>query len=409
MNKKILISAAVVAVVVIGAGTAYWNAKPRLDPEIQKRIDIIVKGREWNPYGNGKERTPSWPLIAKISQEPKLEQWDAKHQQPQVMFTFGRDNPIYTMNINGTDVRLLVDREELGELPASGYNIRSSNGRYLSMHYARGLDPTACLIYDLKDRKIVAKMRTCWDGTFSHDSRSYYYSDTSPIHNQPRKIDLATGDESNLLPEKFTIDGELYYLGGDTQTFMINDELSLLIWSGSKTNPGGEIIKRVQVGFDLDTFKLKEVKNYLDPACQDQFDYNPNQNYFICGDNMSRENYVFSKANPDKQIENAPIRNVIQQGGWYFKGSSGNYGNTLVRYRQPNEAGMFDKITYYYKLQTGKKGDFDRLSHLNMFIPQNLAQNFDQVDLGSFFPPIPTQEQYDESYQRQLKARKEGK
>ncbi len=124
---------------------------------------------------------------------------------------------------------------------------------------------------------------------------------------------------------------------------------------------------------------------------------------------MSGENYVFSKANPNKKIENAAIRNVIQQGACYFNESSGISGNTLVRYRQSNEAGMFDKMTYYYKLQTGKKGDYDRLNHLNIFIPQNLAQQFDQVDLGSFFPAIPTQEQYDESYQRQLKALKEGK
>ncbi len=408
MNKNVLISAAIAAVVVIGAGTAYWNSKPRLDPEIQKRIDIIVKGREWNPYGNGKERTPSWPLIAKISQEPKLEQWDAKHQQPQVMFNYGRDSTIYTMNINGSDVRILLDRDELGKLP-TGYNIRSPNGRYLSTHYAFNLDQTPCLIYDLKDRKIVAKMRTCWDGTFSQDSRSYYYSDTSPIYSQPRKIDLATGEESNMLPEKFTIDGDVYYPGGDTKTFMINDALNLLIWSGSKTNPGGEIIKRVQAGFDLDTLKLKEVKNYLAPVCKDQFDYNPNQNYFICGYNTRRENYVFAKTNPDKQIENAPIRNVIQQGAWYFNESSGIYSNTLVRYRRANERGVFDKIAYYYGIKVGSKGDYNRLAHLNMFIPQNLAQQFDQVDLGSFFPPIPTQEQYDESYQRQLKARKEGK
>ncbi|SDH60346.1 hypothetical protein SAMN04488136_12131 [Vibrio xiamenensis] len=408
MNKKILISAAVVAVVVIGAGTAYWNSKPRSAPEIQERIDRIVKSREWNIFGNGKQRIPSWDITVELPKKITLEKWDTVHSQPQVMFHYGRDGTIYTMNINGSDMRLLLDREELGKLP-TGYNVRSPNGRYLSTHYSFNLDRTPCLIYDLKDRKIVAKMRTCWDGTFSQDSRSYYYSDTSPIHNQPRKIDLATGAESNVLPEKFTIDGELYYPEVDTQTFMINDELNLLIWSGSKTNPAGEIIKRVQAGFDLETLKLKEVKNYLTPACQDQFDYNPNQNYFICGDNMSHENYVFSKSNPDKQIENAPVRNVIQQGAWYFKGNSGNYGNTLLRYRQPNEAGMFDKITYYYDLQLESKDDYKSLNHLNLFISQNLAQQFDQMDLGSFFPPIPTQEQYDESYQRQLKARKEGK
>ncbi|MHC6530201.1 hypothetical protein ACX806_22225, partial [Vibrio proteolyticus] len=108
MNKKILISAAVAAVVVIGAGTSFWYSKPKLDPEVQKRIDLIVMDRELNPWGNRKDRIPDWKILAKMPKNPPLEQWDAVHEQPQVMFNYGKNNTIYTMNINGTDIRKLL-------------------------------------------------------------------------------------------------------------------------------------------------------------------------------------------------------------------------------------------------------------------------------------------------------------
>ncbi|GAA5644933.1 hypothetical protein [Vibrio proteolyticus] len=406
MNKKILISVTVATVIV--CGTLFWVTKShKVDPEFQVQLDWIAYDHLMNP--GRKTRTPNWKITVEMPKNSAVERWDAVNKQPQIMFHYGRDGTIYTMNMNGTDVRLLLDRDELGELPASGYDIRSPNGRYLSIHYALNLDPTACLIFDLKERKIVTKLRSCWDGTFSKDSQSYYYSDLSPAHRQPRKVNLISGKASDVLPETITIDGSKYYPETQTQTFMINEALNLLIWSGAKKNPGGEIIERVQVGFDLETLALKEVKNYLAPECQGSFNYNPNPDYFICGYRVEQQNFVFSSSEPDEKIENASIRNVIKRNAWYFNGSANNYDNTLLRYRQPNEAGMFDKIKYYYELEIGNKDDYDRLSHLNLFIPDSLLYKFEQVDLKSFFPAIPTQEQYDESYRRQLKARKEGK
>ncbi|NAW56028.1 MULTISPECIES: hypothetical protein [unclassified Vibrio] len=405
MNKKILISANVATVIACGA--LFWVTKShKVDPEFQVQLDWIAYDHLMNPGRT--DRTPNWKINIEMPASPPQEHWGAVYKQPQIMFNYGRDGTIYTMNMNGTDIRLLLDREELGKLP-TGYNIRSSNGRYLSTHYAYNLDLTPCLIFDLKERKIVNELRSCWDGTFSKDSQSYYYSDTSPAHRQPKKVDLKSGNISNVLPENLTIDGTTYYPETQTQAFMINEALNLLIWSGAKKNPSGEIIERVQAGFDLETLQLKEVKNYLVSACQDGFDYNPNRDLFICGYRTRNENQVFLFENPEKEIENAPVRNVIKKNAWYFNGFANNYDNTLLRYRQPNEAGMFDKIKYYYELEIGYKDDYDRLSHLNLFIPDNLASQFDTFDLKSFFPAIPTQEQYDESYQRQLKARKEGK
>lgn len=405
MNKKLLISAAVAAMVVIGAGTSFWYSKPKLDPEVQKRIDLIVMDRELNPWGNRKDRIPDWKILAKMPKNPPLEQWDEVHEQPQVMFNYGKNNTIYTMNINGTDIRKLLDRDKLGELPASGYNMRSPDGRYLSIHYFYGLANFTCLIFDLKERKIVNKLSSCGRAKFSNDSQYYYYSDSSPIHRQPIRITLDTGKSDDLMPDDFVINGATYYPSTETQTFMVNKELNLLIWSGAKENPGGEIIDRVQAGFDLKTLKLKEVKNYLMPDCQDGFDYNPNREYFICGYSTRNENKIFSTSEPTIEIENALLRNVIKPNAWYFEPK----GNQLLRYRQPNEVGIFDKIKYYYEIDVADDKDTYRLNFLNVFIPEYLASQFDTFDLKSFFPAIPTQEQYDESYQRQLKDRKEGK
>ncbi|NAW55943.1 hypothetical protein, partial [Vibrio sp. V36_P2S2PM302] len=318
MNKKILISAAVAAVVVIGTGTSYWYSKPKLDPEVQKRIDIIVKGREWNPYGNGKERTPSWKIVTKIPENVPLEKWDTVHKQPQIMFHYGRDGTVYTMNMNGTDVRQLLHRDELGELPYRGADLRSPNGRYLSLRYYTGLANFTCAIFDLKERKTIKKMNSCANASFSQDSQYFYYLDAGVAHRQPIKLDLTTGKASNLLPEKVTIKGTAYYPATQTQTFMINEVLNLLIWSGAKRDSGGDIVKRVQAGFDLKTLKIVEVKSYLAPACQDGFDYNPNRDYFICGYKTREENKVFSSSEPAFEIENAPARNVIKLNAWYF-------------------------------------------------------------------------------------------
>ena len=402
MNKKILISATVATVIACGA--LFWVTKShKVDPEFQVQLDWIAYDHLMNP--GRKDRTPNWKITVEMPKNSTVERWDAVNNQPQIMFTYGRNNTIYTMNMNGTDVRKLLDRDELGELPASGYNMRSPDGRYLSIHYFYGLANFTCLIFDLKERKVVKKLSSCGRAKFSNDSQYYYYSDSSPIHRQPIRITLGTGKSDDLMPDDFVINGATYYPSTETQTFMVNEELNLLIWSGAKENSGGEIIERVQASFDLKTLKLKEVKNYLMPDCQDGFEYNPNRKYFICGYSSRNENKIFSSSKPTMEIENALLRNVIKPNAWYFEPK----GNQLLRYRQPNEIGMFDKVNYYYEIDMGDNKDTYRLNFLNLFIPENLENRFDSVDFKSVFPAIPTKEQYDASYQRQLKEVKKGK
>ncbi|MHC6528737.1 hypothetical protein ACX806_14750, partial [Vibrio proteolyticus] len=232
-----------------------------------------------------------------------------------------------------------------------------------------------------------------------------YYSDSSPIHRQPIRITLGTGKSDDLMPDDFVINGVTYYPSTETQTFMVNEVLNLLIWSGAKENASGEIIERVQASFDLDTLNLKEVKNYLTPDCQDGFSHNPNVNYFICGYSTRNENKVFSFLKPNEEIENAPVRNVIELNAWYFEAK----GNQLLRYRQSNESGMFDTIKYNYGIELDKGNSSYRLNFLNLFISHNLKKRIDSMDLRTVFPSIPTKEQYDASYQRQLKEIKKGK
>lgn len=187
MNKKILISATVATVIACGA--LFWVTKShKVDPEFQVQLDWIAYDHLMNP--GRKDRTPNWKITVEMPKNSTVERWDAVNNQPQIMFTYGRNNTIYTMNMNGTDVRKLLDRDELGELPASGYNMRSPDGRYLSIHYFYGLANFTCLIFDLKERKVVKKLSSCGRAKFSNDSQYYYYSDSSPIHRQPIRITL---------------------------------------------------------------------------------------------------------------------------------------------------------------------------------------------------------------------------
>lgn len=394
------------ALVLVMVGlTGCGEPEPEVDLVYQNRLDYIVDNHEFRSFTSEARRDkflskpPSWTLLLKIPETSIIEAWDAKHDQPQVMFTYGRDATVYTMNLNGTDVRQLLHRDELGELPYGGFTQRSPDGRYLALEYFASVGQS-CALYDLKTRDVVSKMDACFPGVFTRNSEAFYYSGFND--SQPKRIDLSTGKKSNVLSGPVNIGDDIYDPKYSTSTFTLDETNERFIWTVKPNRNKRDSIDREQLVFKLSDMSLLGKENYLAEQCERGFVSSPDTQFMVCNDNNPYE--VFSFSDPKEKLEDAPEQYVIQRSNWYAK----RLGNGLLRFRQQGEPGMFDMLKYTYLLETKDSSwGYTHLNKLNYFIPPEIAKDFANYDLRPFFPTIPTQEQYDESLQRQLKEREE--
>ncbi|MFW7526313.1 hypothetical protein ACODM8_19555 [Vibrio ostreicida] len=400
--KKTRLALSTVLVLALAAGGAYWLSQPQVDPEYQKRLDFIVESREFGRARAHAPKIPHWGIVFSIPENPPVEVWNTVLQQPQVMFSYGDDGDLYTMNLNGTDVRLLLSRKELGHIPYGGFTQRSANGRYLALHYF-GLVGQNCAVFDLKTREVVAKLSKCLSATFSQDSATFYYSNRGP-----KKINLATRERLSVFDETFKVGDETYYPRANHHGFGIDEINDRYIWMAidqapSAVNEFGIYSQLTQFVFRLSDMSFIGKQAYLSEPCETGYTRGPVAEYLMCGDSKPYKLYSFT--NPSHKLEEAPERYVLQRGQWYAKRS----GNRLLRYRQPDEQGMFDGISYYYVMFTGEgPGDYWNPIKNNYYIPAAIRKDFKQYDLRPFFPPIPTQAEYDQSYQRQLRERQQA-
>ncbi|MFW7526312.1 hypothetical protein ACODM8_19550 [Vibrio ostreicida] len=399
--KKTRLALSTVLVLALAAGGAYWLSQPQVDPEYQKRLDFIVESREFGRARAHAAKLPHWGIVFSIPENPPVEVWNAVHQQPQVMFSYGDDNDVYTMNLNGTDARLLLSRKELGHIPYRGFTQRSANGRYLALEYF-GVVGKDCAVFDLKTREVIAKVDACFNATFSEDSQSFYYIDTRQP--QPLKLDLDSRMTSPVFEGPVTtLDNVTYYPTGVTNALALDEVNDRFIWTVRYPAKKLGEFQREQLVFRLSDMSLIGKQAYLSERCETGYTRGPVAEYLMCSKGASYALYSFT--NPSHKLEEAPERYVLQRGQWYAKRS----GNRLLRYRQPDEQGMFDGITYYYVMFTGEgPGKYWKPINNNYYIPAAIRKDFKQYDLRPFFPPIPTQAEYDQSYQRQLRERQQA-
>ncbi|MDN3681093.1 hypothetical protein QWZ04_12245 [Vibrio tapetis subsp. quintayensis] len=411
--KKIRIILGMASGLVIAGLTGCGEPEPEVDLVYQKRLDYIVYNHEFRDYGTKANRDdflskpPSWTLLLKIPETPIIEVWDAKHDQPQVMFTYGRDATVYTMNLNGTDVRQLLHRDELGELPYRGFTQRSPNGRYLALNYYASV-AQSCAVYDLKMREVVAKVDSCFSATFTQDSEQFYFTESRQV----QKIDLETRKKSYVFDGPIHVGNEVFYPKRHQRGFALDEKNDRFIWTVSPKDNRGEVIQIAQLVFKLSDMSLIGKQSYLSEDCQTGFGRNPVSNYFVCSNKgknrvkgvSHKYNDIYSFIDPSKVVEEAPyeMRVILQKQKWYAE----RFGHALLRFRQQDEPGMFDRLKYHYVFITADRSSgYYQLNKLNYFIPPKIAKDFANYDLRPFFPTIPTQEQYDESLQRQLKER----
>ncbi|HDM8218962.1 hypothetical protein [Vibrio campbellii] len=386
--KKIIIGSTIVAVLVAGAGVLHWQSKPQMGEAYKRNLGYIVTSTLFSKRRESLSKIRGWQIdIGSLEGVPK-EEWNAKHIQPQVMFNYGPDSTIYTMNLDGTDVRLLLHRNEFGELPAGGNDIkRSPDGRYLAFrYYGAGVN---CAVYDLKKRETILKAELCTSATFTQDSKEFYFTDSDSRN--PQRLELESRSRSDVFQSTIRVDKETFNPLRDGYGFFIDQFNDRFIYKVSKIDEAGKRGPDQQLVFRFSDMSLLGKKEYLAPECLNHFTKGALQKYLVCN---RREPYdLYSLEDPQKKIEQVPERYVLQRGKWY----SDAYGNRVVRLKQPGEVGMFDGLSYNYALTTGDgEFDYDRLNRLSFFIPSYMHADFENKDLRPFMPAIPTKAQFDE-------------
>ncbi|UTZ24994.1 TolB family protein [Vibrio campbellii] len=388
--KKIIIGSTIVAALLAGAGFLHWQSKPQMDETYKRNLGYTVTSTLFSKQRESLSKIRGWQIDIETLEGAPKEEWNATHTQPQVMFNYGPDSTIYTMNLDGTDVRLLLHRDEFGELPAGGNDIqRSPDGRYLAFRYYGYGAWANCAVYDLKKRETIVKAEFCTSATFTQDSKEFYFIDSDSRN--PQRLELESRSRSDVFQSAIHVDKETFNPLRDGYAFFIDQVNDRFIYKVRKIDDADNRGPDQQLVFRFSDMSLLGKKEYLAPECLTRFTKGALQKYLSCN---RREPYdLYSLEDPQKKIEKVPERYVLQRGKWYARAN----GNRVVRLKQPGEVGMFDGLSYNYALKTGEgEFDYDRLHRLSFFIPSNMYADFESMDLRPFMPAIPTKAQFDE-------------
>lgn len=378
-------------------GVTYWSKQRLVEPSAyQKKLDRKVMRREFTSWSQRSQTEESWDISVVIPEPVPIEQWDRVHTQPQLMFKHGDKSTVYTMNFDGTEVRKLFDRYDLGDkITKTGTVTRSPNGRYVSLKYS-GPASTDCAVYDLKDKKMVATYDNCYGRQFSLDSQYLYFTGNLGV---PSRLILATGETIELTPEVLELNGEKYS-SFNTSSIGVNEAQDRLTWTINRMNLNGlgaKVLGRDQLIYRLSDMTLLGKEEFWTPLCAQGYRRSPDYRYFVCIED--RRNYIYGFDKPTELVEQAPEAFVLKLGQWYVDWE----GKYVRRLRLDGEPGMFETMTYHYAVEEGGK-DFTTLRGLRAYIPLTMAKQLDDFDLAAVMPRIPTEEEYQATYQRLLAA-----
>ena len=380
-------------------GVTYWSKQRLVEPSAyQKQLDRHVEGRELSSWGakRPKDQT-SWSIAVSMPEIVPAEQWDRAHTQPQLMFKYGDKSTVYTMNFDGTEVRKLFDRYDLGDkITKTGTVTRSPNGRYVSLKYS-GPASTDCAVYDLKDKKLVATYDNCYGRQFSLDSQYLYFTGNLGV---PSRLILATGETVELTPEVLELNGEKYS-SFNTSSIGVNEAQDRLTWTINRMNLNGlgaKVLGRDQLVYRLSDMTLLGKEEFWTPLCAQGYRRSPDYRYFVCI--KDRRNYIYDFDKPTELVEQAPEAFVLKLGQWYVDWE----GKYVRRLRLNDEQGKYESIRYYYRVYHSNE-DSTKLWGLRAYVPLAMAKQLDDLDLSKAMPHIPTEEEYQATYQRLLAAR----
>ncbi|MGF1727928.1 hypothetical protein [Photobacterium nomapromontoriensis] len=324
---------------------------------------------------------------------------------PQLITTIQNpDHGLYTMNMNGTDVRLLFTAKEIGgniEIKGLSRPSRSPDGRYIITAYRPEAFQYNCVIFDLKTRQAhqLGPSR-CHSFDWQADSQAVYFTGGQSWQ-QALRYDVTIGTATPLSPPPESELGELNY---DTDFV-----------SGWRSPDGKHLIRQLsyyamlrvtdsknQAVFTLPNMEYLGREAHYAKGCNKGLAFSADHSTFTCntiGDTFS----YYRFATPKVVAGIAPQRWIVQEGQWFMSEDS----NDITRLRQPEEDSPLSAVRYTY---TGKgKGPLDVIAgYFSMSISQNLRDDYNRRDFSAFFPPLPSPDMYWESAYRQLDAQSKG-
>ena len=354
----------------------------------QQQIDQMVEERSFPKFKGESTETRvtknpmDWELYVDMSGEHPLEKWDAQHEQPQLMFYYQPLSAFYIMNLNGSDVRKLPINEEIPRFYNSDGVLRSPTGQYFSQNRS---------LYDLKtgDKLAIEELSRVY--SFSADGISAYVA----INNLPYKLNLQSLEKTPMLPESVEIKGITSSPKKRNRGVIVDETNDRFYWIAEQGNYyyyttyrlSDASIDERRIEGDCKYDDGDEVKNEVDK-------------FVLCGLGKRAGNHISTD----------PLSYDYNDFQWITKNKVWESGKPsrplkVVRNKQPEESGWFDKVVYHYSFYNTEREDVIVPNDLSasIFISQSSLEKINSTNLASFFPAIPTRADYEESYQRQFK------
>ncbi|KKC97830.1 hypothetical protein [Photobacterium halotolerans] len=376
MNKtaKITLGVTGLGILSLTGLYAYKLMKDPYDDEYMEKLKLIVEFREIHKIKN---RFNSWSIYVDIPDEIQKENWDRPQIMPQVQFYENRK--MYTMNINGTDVRLLFTGEEIGGLPEIGglsFPARSPDGRYVVTTIQPKTFNYSCVIYDLKERqkKVMVDGR-CINYDWDKNSKGVYFVG-GKSWNEPFYFNVQSGLLKPLKPHTDDLGGLSY-----------NQDL----YGGLRTPDGNKFIRLVkeevlennqnlkkEILFELPSMSYIGNQDYFPQDCFKGIRVSINKKFFTCSDGT--KNY-YSFNDPKKVVSNNSEDLIIIADKWFNLDEG-----ILSRLKVPGDNSPLESIEYLYLDKKTKS----RINKYSIYITDEIID----TDFSNFFPPMPSDEIY---------------
>ncbi|MEL6117959.1 hypothetical protein P0Y67_22460 [Photobacterium sp. SP02] len=377
MNKvaKIILGVTGLGIVSLTGLYAYKLMKDPYDDEYMEKLKLIVEFREIYKL---KDSLNSWSIFVDIPDEVEEDKWDRQEIMPQIQFYENRK--MYTMNVNGSDVRLLFTREEIGGLPeikGFSFPVRSPDGRYVATTIQPKTFNYSCVIYDLKTRqsKVMVNGR-CINYDWDENSKGVYFVG-GKSWNEPFYFNVQSGLLKPLKPHADDLVGLSY---------------SQNLYGGMRTPDGTKLIRFVkddllennqdikkEVLFELPSMSYIGTQDYFPKDCINGVRVSVNKKFFTCIGN-GKNHYSFD--NPKKVISNNSEDLIIMADKWL------NLDEGIIRrLKTPGDITPLETIDYLYFDNRTKS----RINKYSIYFPEGIID----TDLSEYFPPMPSHEAYD--------------
>ncbi len=420
MNKKIISAVGILAVasaagIFLSPQFKDWQAQRAIEQAKQAKYDSELEktvSLHWGWKGFSSEDT-GWYIKVADSRKAPLAKWDELPEQPQIITQIWRHEDrkkagLYTMNLDGSNLQMLLTPEETGGLVSwlqRTRPFRSPNGRYIFFDMGLFETTKSCAWADLKTREIVRFGGACLFGGWLPDSsKAYVYVDfdiqefdsqTMTLSRLPLKSDYPRSrdiDRTGMTEEqhsKIIFDTpENVRLTGDGKTLLVNIKAHYMI---DKLNRKAEPrLYQYKIG-DWQHYSLAD---YYPKECDlnKLVLWREDGHAFVCDTEQGKRS--FSTADLSQSYPLAKDAVYVLQHNVLAGDKPANI--LLRRNRQQNEQSPIDKLRYFYSPKV--KGD--DISGFSLYIPPHLVDDFDHYNLVDTLPPLPTHKQYQDAYDK---------